>query len=435
MTAPAPLAAEVAAILQRAGEAGRKGQPQEAARLLGEAARRAPGHPAVLNALGLAAQRAGDHAAAARHYGEAARADPQALALWINLAAARRALGDAPGEEAALSHALELDQRDFMTNLRLAELHERTGDLPRATVRWNAVLLLAAQMAERPAGIEPVLAHAREFVARQMAAFGASMEAGLDPLREGLERRERRRFDACLDAVLGRRQIHHNVCEGVHFPFLPADEFFDREHFPWFAELEAATPVIRAELEALMASGFEGLEPYVAMAPGTPPNKWSALDHRLDWSAFFLWKFGQRIDAACARCPQTARVVEALPLADMPGRAPTVFFSLIRPRTRLPAHTGVSNVRAIVHLPLVVPEGCGFRVGGETRQWRVGEAFAFDDTIDHEAWNDSDELRAILILDSWNPHLSEVERALMRRFFEVADTSGHNPFGRTAVAD
>jgi aspartyl/asparaginyl beta-hydroxylase (cupin superfamily) len=435
MSPPATLPADVAGLLQRAAEAGRQGQSQEAARLLAEAERRAPGHPAVLNALGLAAQRTGDHAGAARYYQRATQADPQALPLWINLAAAHRVLGDAAGEEEALTRALEIDQRDFMANLRLAELHERMGDLARATPRWNGVLMLASQMPERPPGLEPVLAHARAFVAGQMASFGTAMEAGLDPLREGLSLRERRRFDACLDAVLGRRQIYHNVCEGVHFPFLPADEFFDRADFPWFAELEAATPVIRAELQSLMAAGFEGLEPYVAMAPGTPVNKWSPLDHKLDWSAFFLWKLGKRIDPACDRCPETTRIVEALPLADMPGRAPTVFFSLIRPRTRLPAHTGVSNLRAIVHLPLIVPPGCGFRVGGETRAWREGEAFAFDDTIEHEAWNDSDELRAILILDTWNPHLTDAERMLMRRFFEVADASGHNPYGRTAVAD
>jgi len=103
---------------------------------------------------------------------------------------------------------------------------------------------------------------------------------------------------------------------------------------------------------------------------------------------------------------------------------PTAFFSVLRPRTHLPAHTGVSNVRAIIHLPLVVPAGCRFRVGGETREWRAGEAWAFDDTIEHEAWNDSDELRAILIFDTWNPHLSEVERRLLAAFFEASDASG-----------
>jgi aspartyl/asparaginyl beta-hydroxylase (cupin superfamily) len=161
------------------------------------------------------------------------------------------------------------------------------------------------------------------------------------------------------------------------------------------------------------------------MEPGTPANKWSALDNNLAWGALHLWKDGRRNDQACARAPRTAAIVEALPLSDLPGRTPTVFFSLLRPGTHLPAHTGVSNVRTIVHLPLIVPDGCSFRVGGETREWRVGEAFAFDDTIEHEAWNRSDELRAILIFDVWNPYISEAERDLLRRFYEVANASAH----------
>ncbi|MCS6987379.1 MAG: aspartyl/asparaginyl beta-hydroxylase domain-containing protein [Sphingomonadaceae bacterium] len=430
-----PLPAAAAQALRRAAELERTGQGAEAARQRAEAARLAPGHPAVENALGLAAQRAGDFAVAARHFQRAAQADPTARALWINLAAACRGAGDVAGEEAALERALALDQTDLLANVRLAELHERTGDLARATHRWSAVLQLAASLADTPPGLEPVLTHARAFVTARMEEFGRAVETALDPLRRDLAPQARRRFDACLDAVLGRRRIFPNVCSGVHFPFLPADEFFDRAHFPWLAELEAATPRIRAELEALLAEGAPGLEPYVAMAPGTPPNKWSALDHRLDWGAFFLWKLGERRSEACARCPETARVVESLPLADMPGRAPTVFFSLLEPGTRLPAHTGVSNVRAIVHLPLIVPEGCGLRVGGETRAWREGEALVFDDTIEHEAWNLGPSLRAVLILDTWNPHLTEIERDLLRAFFRAADASGHNPYGRTAVAE
>jgi len=77
-------------------------------------------------------------------------------------------------------------------------------------------------------------------------------------------------------------------------------------------------------------------------------------------------------------------------------------------------------VRSIVHLGLIVPEGCGFRVGGETREWRVGEAFVFDDTIEHEAWNRSNEDRAVLIIDVWNPHLSEHEREMICRFYGAA---------------
>lgn len=89
-------------------------------------------------------------------------------------------------------------------------------------------------------------------------------------------------------------------------------------------------------------------------------------------------------------------------------------FSILDAGTRIPPHTGVTNTRTTVHLPLVVPEGCGFRVGGEVRSWKVGEAWAFDDTIEHEAWNDSDRPRAILIVDAWNPLLTEAEREVVR---------------------
>jgi aspartyl/asparaginyl beta-hydroxylase (cupin superfamily) len=171
------------------------------------------------------------------------------------------------------------------------------------------------------------------------------------------------------------------------------------------------------------------------MDPGTPANKWSPLDRSLDWGALHLWKDGRRDEAVCARAPQTAAAVEALPLSDLPGRTPTVFFSLLRPGTHLPAHTGVSNVRTIIHLPLIVPPGCGFRVGGETREWRVGEAFAFDDTIEHEAWNRSEQLRAILIFDVWNPYITEAERDLLRRFYRVAEASDHAGDPSVSVAD
>jgi len=94
---------------------------------------------------------------------------------------------------------------------------------------------------------------------------------------------------------------------------------------------------------------------------------------------------------------------------------------VLAPRTRIPPHTGVTNARAVAHLPLIVPPGCAFRVGGETREWTPGEAWVFDDTIDHEAWNDSDQPRLILILDVWNPYLSEVERGFVREMLAAHD--------------
>ena len=330
---------------------------------------------------------------------------------------------------------LAIDQRHFMALVRLAELHERTGEADDAAERWANVLAMAPLIEERTPALDLMFEHARDAVTRQRARFAGKVDAGLARARSGVAPGALRRFDACIDHALGRRQIYANQCHGLHFPFLPADEFFERRHFPWLDAIEARTDVIRAELEAVLAEDAGALRPYVAMAPGTPQNKWSPLDGSLAWGAMHLWKDGRRDDAVCARVPQTAAAVEALPLSDLPGRTPTVFFSILQPGAHLPAHTGVSNVRAIIHLPLIVPEGCTFRVGGETRAWREGRAWAFDDTIEHEAWNRSDRPRAILIFDVWNPHITDAERALLRQFYDVANAVQGAPDGAIDISE
>jgi hypothetical protein len=371
-------------------------------------------------ALGAAA-----HEQAASWFRRAIAADPASPELWMNLAKARREQGEDEAEREALEGALTIDQRHFMALVRLAEWHERKGEESQAATRWSHVLAMAALIEQPTPAMQAMFEHARDQVARHGAAFADALETGLAEARGRVPDVERRRFDACIDHVLGRRRIYANQCAGLHYPFLPADEFLERCHFPWLADLEAKTDLIRGELESILAADNPGILPYVSMDPGTPENKWSPLDNSLDWGALHLWKDGIRNAEACARAPQTAAVVEALPLSDLPGRTPTVFFSLLRPGAHLPAHTGVSNVRTIIHLPLIVPPGCAFRVGGETREWKVGEAWAFDDTIEHEAWNRSDRLRAILIFDVWNPHLSATERDLLRQFYRVAESSDH----------
>jgi aspartyl/asparaginyl beta-hydroxylase (cupin superfamily) len=99
-------------------------------------------------------------------------------------------------------------------------------------------------------------------------------------------------------------------------------------------------------------------------------------------------------------------------------------FSLLAPRTRIPPHSGVANTRLVCHLPLIVPPGCGFRVGAETRAWKPGEAFVFDDTIEHEAWNDSGELRVVFIFDVWAWALSEAERRAVAKILPRSGSAG-----------
>lgn len=381
----------------------------------------APTDPRALNALGLKALEAGDFAEAIGLFSAATAHDPTAPALWMNLAKAHRGAGDDEAERQALESALATDQLHLLALIRLAELHERLGEVGAAADRWAAVLGLSARIAEPSAELRAMIAHARHFVDGRKQALADAVEAGLADAMERASEGDRRRAKAAVEMMLGERRAYANQCHGFFYPFLPPDEFFDRGHFPWLDELEAATPLIREEFRAILASTDPGLSPYIDMPSGTPENLWSGLDKSADWSALHLWRDGERIDAVCARAPRTAELVESLPLARIPGRAPAVFFSILKAGKRIPPHTGVTNIRSIVHLPLIVPDRCGFRVGGEMREWREGQAFVFDDTIEHEAWNDSVEDRAVLILDCWNPHLSEDERAMILDIFAISE--------------
>lgn len=417
MTTPDPRARS---LLGDAVAARQRGDWSQERRLLDAAFRQDPADPQILNALGMCALADQDGAAAVRFFTDAASADAQEPALLMNLATAYRLLTDDDGERASLERVLAIDRRHFMGQLRLAQLNQRAGRTLHAAKGWHGVLQLAAAIDPIPPGLATMLNQGRAFLQDRAVTTGDALYDRLGGLLRG-EGEHAVRMRACVEAVLGRRPIYHNVCEGLHYPFLPAVEFFERSYFPWIAELEQRTDVIRAELVQLLSDDSAAIRPYVDQEPGTPVNKWSTLDRSLDWGACFLWEFGVRNDEVCALCPETAAALEAVPQTQIGGKAPSAFFSILRPRAHIPAHTGVTNVRTIVHLPLIVPAGCRFRVGGQTRVWREGEAFAFDDTIEHEAWNDSDSLRAVLIFDVWNPYLRPDEIDFLGQLFDITE--------------
>ncbi len=212
---------------------------------------------------------------------------------------------------------------------------------------------------------------------------------------------------------MGKAKVYTPEPALLHYPRLPADQFHDRERFAWLPTLEAGTETIREELLTLLREDLEEFDPYIQYPPGAPVNQWVELNHSPRWNSYFLWKDGTKDEAHCRRCPRTAALLESLPMLDQPGFGPTAMFSVLAPRTHIPPHTGSTNTRLLVHLPLILPGPARFRVGGETRDWMMGEAWVFDDTIEHEAWNDADQTRVILILDVWNPYLSPAERELV----------------------
>lgn len=335
--------------------------------------------------------------------------------LHMNVAIAQRNLGDHQAALRALDQALAIEPYTFLALLSKGFLLDQLGQSrPAAEVLRNA-LRIAPPENEAPQALAQQIAIAREMVDKQSQAMAEHLHEEMEQLLTEFSGENLGRFRECIDITAGTRQVYNAEPIQLHYPQLPAIPFFDRSHFPWFEELEAATDVIRDELTALLDAGLPGFKPYIQYAPGTPENQFAALNHNSEWSSLWLWKDGDRQEEAIAQCPKTAAVLEQLPLCDQPEFAPTALFSALAPRTRIPPHTGSTNTRLLVHLPLVLPGPAGFRVGNETREWRMGEAWAFDDTIEHEAWNDADETRVIMIFDTWNPLLTEAERALVRR--------------------
>jgi aspartate beta-hydroxylase len=401
-------------LYARAAEAWGAGRHEAAAELLEALVETDPGHSVALNTLGMIALATGDGRRAAGWIERAAAAEPGAAPIWFNLFQAYDSAGEPERGLASLDRALTVDPDYLPAILMKADVLERLERRSESLALYRAIIASGRGTDGLPEPALRALERGLDLVRADDDRRAADLEGPLAELQADWPGSDFDRARAYLEQRTGRRKIYVQQPVGGHFPYLPALEFFPRDHFPWLAELEARTDSIRRELIALLEGREAGFEPYVAFDRTLPANQWAELNHSRRWSAWFFWRDGERQDLNCARCPATTALIESLPLLDLPGKGPTAMFSILEPHTRIPPHTGSSNVRTTVHLPLVVPEGCGFRVGSQSRSFEPGKAWAFDDTIEHEAWNDSDHPRAILILDVWNPLLTEAERAAVR---------------------
>jgi aspartate beta-hydroxylase len=418
----APLQLDDAAIIRvlqasKAEEAA--GRIPESDQLLARLAQQAPSHPAVLNELGVRMLARGEAEKAHALFVRATTADPKHPSLWANLASSLKALGRRAEEMDAIEKALELEPRHLSALLQKGTFLEQSGDPRNAARAYQNALACIPPGAEPPAAVRAALAHAKSLVEADLAQLTAALDEPLAAIRARYGGQRQRRVELCLDAIMGKRKTYHSEPTWMYFPELPAIEFFERSDFPWLDAIEAATEEIRAELMRVLVADREGLQPYIDFPASMPLDQWRDLNRSRKWSAYFLWNQGEPNAGHLARCPVTARMIETAPRPRIAARAPTAFFSMLDAGVRIPAHTGVTNTRLTVHLPLIVPEGCAFRVGATTRELVPGKAWVFDDTIEHEAWNPSDTPRAILIFDIWNPLLSAAECELIQTATEV----------------
>lgn len=422
----------IAALEREALQASSRGDEASAARVWESILARAPGHARALRSLSHLAFQGGDLARARGLLERLVAADGREVQPWLNLAVVCLAMGDDAGEEAAIRGALTNDPYDLVALVMRSRLSIRQGRRQQAASACAAVAAVAPPVHTLPPDLQGAVGEVLAWHEEHSRAFGGFLEDYLAPyLRElGGQHgsRELRRFRESLDIMTGRKRRYDPQPQLFHYQGLAPVPFFEREDFPWLEGFEAATSAIRDEFLAVQAQE-DGFTPYIDYADDQPLAQWAQLNRNRDWSAFRLIDNGARLEENAARCPRTMALLGDAPQPDQPGRTPSAMFSVLKPRTKIPPHTGVSNVRLVTHLPLIVPPGCGFRVGNETREWEEGKAWVFDDTIEHEAWNDSDHLRVVLIFDVWHPQLSAAERALI-----TAMSAGINAFTRNEGA-
>ncbi|XP_071593726.1 aspartyl/asparaginyl beta-hydroxylase isoform X9 [Heliangelus exortis] len=129
-----------------------------------------------------------------------------------------------------------------------------------------------------------------------------------------------------------------------------------------------------------------------------------------DWSQFTLWQQGRKNENACKSVPKTCALLERFPEATGCRRG-QIKYSIMHPGTHVWPHTGPTNCRLRMHLGLVIPkEGCKIRCAQDNRTWEEGKVLIFDDSFEHEVWQDAETYRLIFIVDVWHPELTAQER-------------------------
>lgn len=206
-----------------------------------------------------------------------------------------------------------------------------------------------------------------------------------------------------LDATLERPSLTGRLFMGavagaerlnLRFSKVGNPPVYDPAAFPWVADLEREWPLIRAELDRVLQRRDE-LPSFQSIATDV-----AAISQDRHWKTFLLCAYGVVSDANTRACPQTWRLVQAIP------GLKTAMFSIFEPGKHLPPHRGPYNGVLRLHLGLIVPgpeEAIGIRIAGKVYRWREGKALVFDDAYEHEAWNHTDATRVVLFVDFAKP--------------------------------
>jgi len=183
------------------------------------------------------------------------------------------------------------------------------------------------------------------------------------------------------------------LCVPRRFSQVETTPFIDPRQFEWHELVTSEWTKVQSELKTVL-SAVDKIPIHQEIVEEAKP-----LTDDDKWLSYFFYVYGQRFEKQCSECPDTARLLQKIP------GMKTAFFSILSPGKRLPPHRGPYRGVMRYHLPLLVPQHgpCGIRVGDQTATFEEGVGIMFDDTYEHEAWNDTKETRVVLFLDITRP--------------------------------
>ena len=400
-----------------------------------------PGHKAAARALSQLALLRGDSARAAELLSELVRAHPNDAQLALGHAVALAEAERLREAIAVIEASLVVNPKHFPSWLLLGHIREAQGDDIGALRAWYQAVIGAQleghwkdQRSTPPNLLKPVV-HAIEQVraGRRELLFDVYSNLRAQHGAHALMRVDRalsgylKEWDSTPSDARQRPRF-------FYFPDLPTTPYHDPYLQPWAKRLEASFAAIRDEALRVWTEG-QRLQNFLEL----PQN--SRLEDYLQgvgvtpaWEAFFFYRHGHRFDANHALCPRTSEVLESSDLCRIEEQAPEICFSVLKPGSHIMPHYGVTNVRLVMHLPLIVPPHCALNLidVGE-HHWQEGKLMMFDDTFQHEAWNRSNATRIVLLMDCWNPHLTRVEQLAVKQLvemisgFHLADRAPNQP--------
>jgi aspartate beta-hydroxylase len=415
--------AETAARLRQADGLRDSGQVLQAELLYLDILKRWPGNrPALVSLASLALQR-GDAPRAAGFLATAAAHDPHDRPVLLDLALLHLRAGDATQARRSLEAATHHAPDFFEGWLLLGHALDALGDSRAALKAYFQAIVEARRQGQwvdehsTPRPLLPAVLRAAQRLREQRREL---LLSSYDEVREACGADAMARTDRALGGYL--REWDSTPADPrqrpkfFFFPGLPNPPFHDPGLQPWAGRLKAAFPDIRAEALRVLQEDSGRLPDFIESAG----QEYVSGNGAASWKAFFFYRHGQRHDEHHARCPRTSEALESIELCRIDNHAPEVLFSVLAPGSHINPHHGVTNVRLVMHLPLIVPPDCALRlVDHGEHVWREGELVMFDDTYLHEAWNRSPQTRVVLLMDCWNPHLTAAERAALKLLLET----------------